>query len=630
MGMMDLLHRTYEYAYEANDTELLEHYLISQTMAAAPIVLWIDEKGEFADAGYESDKNKQKISIPCTEKSAGRSGTNPCPHPLFDKLSYLAGDGAAYQIDNEKPHFTYMEQLRAWCQSEQGNNYVKTVCLYLEKNTLLHDLERKGVIDASKPEELDKKCRELVRVGIRRGIGMEDLELWNEKSIQEDFVRYLGGRQGEKGLCYISGQEGLLSENHPKTIWNANANAKLISANEKENRGLVFSGRFAASGQAAQISYEASQKIHNALKWLIQKQGQAIGDKMLVAWGLSASNGAGSDLAQVFDGTGTLFDDEEEKSAIVNADTQTEFAARLKAAIFRREQDLRHNERIAFLVLEAATPGRLSVCYYQEFSPAQYSELVQNVGRWHTAHAWDYGSFDADKKAWVKRIQSPSVLEIARFAQGVEKNGKIEVDKEKKIEGDAIVRLLPCVTEGKALPGDIARKLVLKSRYPLRYSGKNWDRLLKITCSVVRADFKEVGTMDINRDSIDIHYNYGRWLACAHEMERRALYSAGEERATNAMRLFTKFAEHPNKYMSVIQNKIQVYEEKLGPKARWIQDERNAIAANLVKNPLEALTGARHLDGRMILGFEAQMEAFKNKAENRRQSGGEGHEHTKE
>ena len=73
MGMMDLLHRTYEYAYEANDTELLEHYLISQTMAAAPIVLWIDEKGEFADAGYESDKNKQKISIPCTEKSIMKS-----------------------------------------------------------------------------------------------------------------------------------------------------------------------------------------------------------------------------------------------------------------------------------------------------------------------------------------------------------------------------------------------------------------------------------------------------------------------------------------------------------------------------------------------------------------------------
>ncbi len=83
MSMMDLLYRTYEYAYKANDTQLMEHYLISQTTAAAPIELWISEEGEFADAGYISDKTRQKISIPCTEKSAGRSGTNPYPHPLF-------------------------------------------------------------------------------------------------------------------------------------------------------------------------------------------------------------------------------------------------------------------------------------------------------------------------------------------------------------------------------------------------------------------------------------------------------------------------------------------------------------------------------------------------------------------
>ncbi len=136
--------------------------------------------------------------------------------------------------------------------------------------------------------------------------------------------------------------------------------------------------------------------------------------------------------------------------------------------------------------------------------------------------------------------------------------------------------------------------------------------------------------MDINRDTIDIHYNYGRWLACAHEMERRALQSAGEDRATNAMRLFTKFAENPNKYMGVIQQKILVYETKLGQKALWLKNEKYAISANLQKNPLEALVGARHLDGRMILGFEAQMESFKNKSENRRQSGGEKYVYTEE
>ena len=137
MGMMDLLYRTYEYAYEAEDAQLMENYLMSQTTATAPILLWLNERGEFADAGYIPDKEKQKISIPCTEKSAGRSGKNPVPHPLFDKLLYLAGDGKEYGIDNEKAHSTYMENMEAWCRSEWGNGYVKIIFSYLNKNTLL-------------------------------------------------------------------------------------------------------------------------------------------------------------------------------------------------------------------------------------------------------------------------------------------------------------------------------------------------------------------------------------------------------------------------------------------------------------------------------------------------------------
>ena len=30
MSMMDLLYRTYEYAYKANDTQLMEHYQIGR------------------------------------------------------------------------------------------------------------------------------------------------------------------------------------------------------------------------------------------------------------------------------------------------------------------------------------------------------------------------------------------------------------------------------------------------------------------------------------------------------------------------------------------------------------------------------------------------------------------------
>lgn len=136
--------------------------------------------------------------------------------------------------------------------------------------------------------------------------------------------------------------------------------------------------------------------------------------------------------------------------------------------------------------------------------------------------------------------------------------------------------------------------------------------------------------MDVNRDSIDIHYNFGRWLACAHEIERRALWASGDKRETNAMRLFTKYAENPNKYMAIIQDRIQIYERKLGNKAGRLQDERNKIADKLLQNPLEQVRGARHLDGRMILGFEAQLESFKLKDDNGKKNGGEENERVDE
>ncbi len=390
MSMMELLYQTYEYAYRKEDRSLMENYLMSQTMASAPIVLWITEKGEFANAAYLTDKEKQKISIPCTEKSAGRSGTNPVPHPLFDKLLYLAGNADARGINNQKAHETYMHNLKDWCESSYGNRYVKTIYAYLEKNTLLWDLEGAGILDFTEEKELKKRLNEVVRIGIRRDF-QTDLELWRENEIREDFCRYLGNGQENRSFCYISGKEGTISENHPKSIWNLKANAKLISANEKANRGLVYSGRFETANQAVQVSYETSQKVHNALKWLIQKQGKMIGDKLLVAWGMD-----GGDFKNVIEGTDFFFNEEEEDT-VMTADTQAEFAYRLEKAIFRQEQDLKHNEKVGFLVLEAATPGRLSISYYQEFTSVQYLSLVQALKAWHEEHAWYYDSFDLGK-----------------------------------------------------------------------------------------------------------------------------------------------------------------------------------------------------------------------------------------
>ena len=49
----------------------------------------------------------------------------------------------------------------------------------------------------------------------------------------------------------------------------------MISANDNSN--FTYRGRFEKAEEACTISYEASQKAHNALTWLAAKQGYTIG-----------------------------------------------------------------------------------------------------------------------------------------------------------------------------------------------------------------------------------------------------------------------------------------------------------------------------------------------------------------
>lgn len=58
--------------------------------------------------------------IPVTEESASRS-SGAAPHPLFDKIKYLAGDYELYTGEsNEEHHQKYMENLKKWSDSGYG------------------------------------------------------------------------------------------------------------------------------------------------------------------------------------------------------------------------------------------------------------------------------------------------------------------------------------------------------------------------------------------------------------------------------------------------------------------------------------------------------------------------------
>ena len=60
------------------------------------------------------------------------------------------------------------------------------------------------------------------------------------------------------------------TEKHPAKLRQGKDKAKLISTNDAN--GFTYRGRFVSKKEAISIGYETSQKIHNALRWLIQKQ----------------------------------------------------------------------------------------------------------------------------------------------------------------------------------------------------------------------------------------------------------------------------------------------------------------------------------------------------------------------
>ena len=88
---------------------------IFHTTVTAQITVTIDKTDTFLNAEPVDDSDKLTI-IPVTDKSLARTG-NPEPHPLCDKLKYLAGDYMAYCTvkkgkDYSKYYAAYMESLR--------------------------------------------------------------------------------------------------------------------------------------------------------------------------------------------------------------------------------------------------------------------------------------------------------------------------------------------------------------------------------------------------------------------------------------------------------------------------------------------------------------------------------------
>lgn len=584
MGWTNELYQVYENNYGKDDDKniLLP---VSHSTANAQIEVTLTENGEFVSAARIEDKADSVTIIPVTEDSGSRS-SGIAPHPLADKLVYIAADYGRYvtgkRSDNRKYYQAYMEQLQEWKNSEYTHPAVNAIFEYLKKGTLMQNLIESHSLVLDEATVKLKEKEKILGIAqedafVRFRMNYSDLSVesrtWKDISLYDSFCRYSQKTLGNVQLCYATGEIGPCTYKHPAKIRNAGDKAKLISSNDES--GFTYRGRFDAKEQAISVSYDFSQKMHNALKWLIEKQGVSIGSMELLAWAsnlqplpdilgnpeeemMSLENAWGDEWDE-------LDEDDGKNGSQLLADTMPAYRNRLRKTIWGSGGEkalctgVDQNIKVMIMVLDAATTGRLSMNMYAEMS---VSEFYENVEKWHYDTVWI--RFNGTQRR--NELRSFSLFEIVDYAYGTEQEDFIKCKPE--IRNDIILKLIPCVTERRNVPSDIVANLIHKACSPMSYKNSyNWRKVLETACGLIRKKIieekekrKEQGEYEVALDYScrQRDYLYGRLLAIAEAAEA-STYGKDEERITNASRYFEAFSNKPYQTWGVIYNRLTPY-----------------------------------------------------------------------
>lgn len=563
MSWQNELYNVYEHCcgQEVSGSVLLP---IAHSTANAQIQVTVDENGNFVKA-RPLPKEEAETIIPVTEDSGAR-GSGIYPMPFADKLVYIAGDYSKYatgkRAENSEFFSAYMRQLEKWYKSEYSHPAVKAVYLYLSKSEIMYDLIMGDVL---KFDDTTGKLIEKVNIAgiaqedafVRFCVNYDDLEhtseTWQDRSLYESFISYNNSIMENVQLCYATGKTLPVTYKHPSKIRNSGDKAKLISSNDES--GFTYRGRFSKKEEAISVSYEFSQKMHNALKWMISRQGMYFDTLAVIVWEshmgeLPNIRAAASDYDE--------FEDEEEIT------TEPQYAALIKKMIFGYQKKLEPDSKVMLLGVDAATTGRLSVAMYSELAGSRFYE---NLGKWHTETA----VFKYNVKKKGIGIDSFSVYDIAKCAYGTEQGIGIECDK--KIQSKTILRLFPCITEGKKLPVDIAMNLYHKASNPLAYNeAYNHRIVLETACGMIRK--MNIDNIETKKGVISVAYDpeensrsylYGCLLAVADKTESDT-YEKEEKgkRITNARRYWHAFSARPAQTWKIIEEHLIPYLNKEG------------------------------------------------------------------
>ena len=646
MSWMQKLYRTYESILEQGVTDDAEPLTpVGHTIQNAHIVIVIDGQGNFQTARVMPPKTA--ILLPATESSENRT-SGEAPHPLADKIQYVAKDYTDYGGEKKAYFDGYLKQLKAWCESPFAHPKVQAVLNYVAKGRVVADLVESGIFqldsgnkvlnkwgadgDAPPIFSVLPKTKGEIEFGSALVCWQVEIagdvhsQTWTDKTIQQSWADYAASEKAEKGFCLVQGEEAVISTMHPAKLRHTGDKAKLISSND--TAGYTFRGRFATAEEAASVSADVSAKAHSALRWLISRQGIRNGDQVTVSWAISGKP-VPSPMKDISSELDWADMDNWDISAVENPD---EIAAqrlsentepspdwsvnigRAAAQIIKKklhgyQAELKDHEQISLIMLDSATPGRMALTYYQEFLPANY---FANLDAWIDDFAWyqRYSIEVQNGKKTDKRTQwrfvPPSPYSIAEAVYG-----KSLSDTLKK---QLYARLLPVIAGGTSvpIPEDLVRQSFQAACNPNGCENWEWQRNIGVACALYKGwrarhhDLSQRRTypMSLDTQNRSRDYLYGRLLAVAENTESYALYLAGEKRATTAERYMQRFAEHPFATWRNIELALKPYQERLRNNGK--DTGAQAIGEIMELFAIDDFTCDDKLSGEFLLGYHCQ------------------------
>lgn len=569
----------------------------------------LDQNGSFYKAEFMVDDN-QMIIFPVTANSVARSGSNPAPHPLVDKLSYYISEASQSQYDD------FYKQLASWiayCEEGKVKDFLMKIQHFILQtdflSSILHSLygehyQREGLKITYSDSDGKNKTVDLSAYFLEFSIvqfhGFKDESVTSFKELHQSYISFVTANQDNLGTCNISGRTEQITNKHRGLM----GTAKIISVS---NKGEAYKGRFKEREDVFSVGYETSEKIHLMIKYLLENKNSSTwlgSSQYLINW-FSDDLANESQLDIVKPVFNELFeDDEDEKDSHVFIKPNEE--NKNIGSSFIKGRKLFGNDATYYVaILNKTSNGRIALKYFRQ---VQVSQLLKNLETWQENYSWE-----AKTKSGNYKLRTPTFNDIINAAYGIDRERYLELDND-SFKSDQYQQLVTALIDGRSIPNTIVKKLEDNIKQRQKYS-KHWYQVQQVSLAVLQKQYGREFTPMLDHQETDRSYLFGRLLAIYElfEAQRYALDGSSQERITNAERYWNAYTGQPAKMMNHLENKIKPYEEvlKLNRPGIWhkLEKERKEIIQLLT--PLYANKEfTQPLDYKFIFGYYAEKQFY--------------------